>query len=150
MVHVSAEIEINRSPDEVREVLLDFDHWPEWLTTGLSITVASPKHKPGLDLQRGDRLRSDFNGTVVKPKILENTPTRFEWRGRFGIVLLVGHRRFFLKKSEKTPGGTTLVQNEDIKGLLAFLFRKNEGHGKDMRDSMTKFNEQLKSRVESL
>jgi hypothetical protein len=66
------------------------------------------------------------------------------------MILLVGHRRFFLKKSDKTLGGTTLVQNEDIKGLLVFLFKKNEGHGKDAREAMTKFNEQLKARVESL
>jgi hypothetical protein len=50
--------------------LLDFDHWPEWLNTGLSITIASPNHKPGSELQHGDRLRSDFKGTVIKPKIL--------------------------------------------------------------------------------
>ncbi|KAH6651342.1 hypothetical protein F5144DRAFT_609114 [Chaetomium tenue] len=150
MVHISAQIEINGSPEKVREVLLDFGHWPEWLTIGLSMTVASPNHKLGLELQHGDRLRSDFKGTVVKPKVLENTPINFEWRGRFGIILLVGHRRFFLKKSETIPGGTTLMQNEDIKGLLAFLFKKNEGHGKDAREAMTKFTEQLKARVESL
>ncbi|KAK4039756.1 hypothetical protein C8A01DRAFT_46859 [Parachaetomium inaequale] len=148
MVHISAEIEINRSPDEVRAVLLDFNHWSAWLTTGLAIT--SPKSKPGLELKPGDRLHSDFRGTVVKPKVLTNTPATFEWRGRFMGVLLIGQRRFFFKKSEKTPGGTTLVQNEDIKGALAFLFKKNEGQGKIAREAMAQFNQEIKARAEAL
>jgi hypothetical protein len=161
--------------------LLDFDHWPTWLTTGLAIT--SPKSKPGLELKPGDRLHSDFRGTVVKPKVLvrrcpflkphlccrhqetncpcyytpadpytpqTNTPATFEWRGRFMGVLLIGQRRFFFKKSEKTPGGTTLVQNEDIKGALAFLFKKNEGQGKIAREAMAQFNAEIKARAEAL
>ena len=41
------------------------------------------------------------------------------------------------------------MQDEDIKGLLAFMFEKGEkGQGKIARDAMRKFNEDLKARVE--
>jgi hypothetical protein len=49
--------------------LLNFLDWPEWLTTGLAVTPQD-KGKQGSELGPGDRLRSDFRGTVVKPKIL--------------------------------------------------------------------------------
>jgi hypothetical protein len=49
--------------------LLNFLDWPEWLTTGLAVTPKD-KGKLGSELGPGDRLRSDFRGTVVKPKIL--------------------------------------------------------------------------------
>jgi hypothetical protein len=82
--------------------------------------------------------------------IQENTPATFQWRGRFGGILLVGHRRFYFKKSEKTPGGTTLLQEEDIDGLLAFMFKRDSGQGKIARDAMEKFNIEIKARAEAL
>jgi len=126
--------------------LLDFPRWPEWLKNGLIITS---KRKAGPQLQKGDKIKSNFNGNKVKPVVIENSPATFQWKGNFGHGLVVGHRRFFFKESQAHPGWTTLVQDEDIKGLLAFMFEKGEkGQGKIARDAMRKFNEDLKARVE--
>ncbi|GAB1313415.1 hypothetical protein MFIFM68171_03625 [Madurella fahalii] len=148
VVRISSEIEINRSPAEVRAVFLNFDDWRSWLTTGLTLKPRD-KSKPGADLKPGDQLRGNFRGTAIKPKVLENTPSKFEWRGKVGKVLVIGHRRFYFHDSEKTPGWTRLVQSEDISGWLAFMFKKDSGgQGKIARDAMTKFNEEIKTRAE--
>lgn len=86
---------------------------------------------------------------LTTSNLQENTADTFQWKGSFHR-LLVGHRRFFFKESNKNPGGTTLVQNEDIRGPLAFMFKDGEkGQGKIARDAMRKFNLDIKARMES-
>jgi hypothetical protein len=72
VVHISAEIEINRPPADVRAVFLKFDDWPTWLTTGLTLHPRD-KSKPGPELKPGDKMRGDFRGTAIKPKVLVGT-----------------------------------------------------------------------------
>lgn len=66
------------------------------------------------------------------------------------MILLIGDRRFYFKESKKTPGGTTLAQSEDIKGLLAFMFTENSKQGKIAKEAMEGFNVDIKAKVESL
>lgn len=49
--------------------LLNFPDWSTFLTTGLEVTCRD-KNKSGPELKPGDRLRANFRGTVVKPKVL--------------------------------------------------------------------------------
>lgn len=48
---------------------LNFPDWSTFLTTGLKVTCRD-ESKNGPELKPGDRLRADFRGTVVKPKVL--------------------------------------------------------------------------------
>jgi hypothetical protein len=52
--------------------------------------------------------------------------------------------------SEKIPGGTMLVQEDDISGILSFLFKPNYKKGKRARKAINKFNIDIKMRVELL
>ncbi|KAL2136482.1 hypothetical protein VTI74DRAFT_3501 [Chaetomium olivicolor] len=139
VVHVTSEIEINRSSAEVRAV---------WLKSRLVVTPLD-QTKPGAELKPGGGLRSDFNGTVMKTVVLENTPSTFRWRGSFH-GLLIGHRQSAFEESAKSPGGTTLVQTEDIDGVLYFVFKKKAKQRKIFRESVRRFNLDIKATVESI
>jgi hypothetical protein len=45
----------------------------------------------------------------------------FAWRGSF-YGLVIGEHIFQFLDSEENPGGTKLIQTEDITGVLQFLF----------------------------
>ena len=87
MVRISDEVEINRSPADVRAVVrtprvssflllvltelcmtaLNFPSWPEWLKNGL---VMTSERKAGPELKQGDKLKSNFNGIKAKPVVV--------------------------------------------------------------------------------
>lgn len=82
----------------------------------------------------------------------KNTPNVFGWRGSL-YGLIVGRHIFQFLESETNPGGTKLIQTEDVSGLLQFLFAPwwPEWLGGINKMSTDKFNElngHLKERAE--
>jgi hypothetical protein len=65
---VQREVEIARSPEQVRHVLMDFAKWPEW-NSGMKVSVLEPS-KALAQLLPGDKLKSDLDGRVMYPIVL--------------------------------------------------------------------------------
>jgi hypothetical protein len=62
--------------------------------------------------------------------------------------MLLGTHQFHFSPSQKTPGGTTLVQQEDFTGPLAVLFRPGWSMGTQTQGNFEAFNRDLKAAVE--
>jgi hypothetical protein len=113
---------------------MDFPSMPQWHKE-LAILLRNPD-KP--TIEAGDGLEIDINGTVLQPVVVvipprpladvkmlthprENTPNVFSWRGSF-YGLVIGEHIFQFLESETNPGGTKMIQTEDITGVMQFLF----------------------------
>lgn len=108
-----------------------------------SIAVVGGKEVP----EKGDKLECVFEGVKIIAVVLENSPQEFRWTGSpYG--LFVGEHSFQFEPSVKTPGGTRLVQKEEISGLLSFIFREGWAMERKMKAGFEGFNEDLKRRVE--
>lgn len=66
-----------------------------------------------------------------------------QWRGSVS-VLFSGTHYFWFSPSEETPGGTTLVQGEDVGGLLAFLLGPTWIFGRKALENFEALNRDLK------
>lgn len=62
--------------------------------------------------------------------------------------MFVGTHEFRFNSSEKTPGGTKLIQKEDFSGPLAILMGESWGFGGSSRKNFEQFNENLKKAAE--
>lgn len=118
-------------------------------------------------VEEGGGLEINIDGMVIKCDVIvllfsflwmtrwqfqQNTPNVFSWSGSF-YGLIVGRHIFQFLESEMNPGGTRLVQTEDISGPLQFLFEPwwPEWLGGIERVATNKFNElngHLKERAE--
>lgn len=52
--------------------MLDFSRYPEW-HQGFTVTPLNKTTRPA-DLQPGEKLRNDFDGTVMTPTIVVSRP----------------------------------------------------------------------------
>lgn len=73
----------------------------------------------------------------------------FQWEGRLPLVFSGAHR-FEFRPSTTTPGGTTLIQGENFRGLLAFLMKEGWSTTTQTKANFTGFNEKIKARAESM
>lgn len=72
----STPIEINASPERVRETLLDFQKMPEW-HHGHFVSIEVPSGKKGIDLKSGDTLKVVLaSGMRFSPVIQVCKPTQ--------------------------------------------------------------------------
>jgi len=135
-------IEIDRSIDEVWEVLMDFQSHPEW----------NPfiRHISG-DPQVGEKLKVHIaptgkRGMKFNPVVTAATaPSELAWLGKLGVRgLFDGAHRFSLKAVDKRH--TLLTQSETFSGSLVGLF----GGGLDATaDGFDQMNRALKLRCEN-
>jgi hypothetical protein len=164
---IHTEVEIDRSPEQVRKTVsclphtsitrlsltpslhdqfLDFPSYSTW-THGFikSITPADPTVAPGT------KLRNVLQGMTISPTIMANSPQEFRWRGvLWGIPgLFTGEHQFRFEPSKITPGGTTFVQAEKFSGILTFMIAEGTGFWKSTKEGFEGFNEDLKKRCES-
>jgi hypothetical protein len=161
------EIEIARSPEQVREAVsidthiptlsintpqqfLDFPSYSTW-TQGFIRSITHAKPSATL-LQKGDKLKCVLKGMTITPTVLENSSSEFRWRGMlWGIPgLFTGEHCFRFEPSKITPGGTTFVQSEKFSGVLSFLIAEGTAFAKQTREGFEGFNGDLKKKCESM
>jgi|SRR5579859_2634973 len=142
MITLNTEIEIDASPERVREVFFDFASYPQWnpFITSMKVADGSTEIKPGTPLE--------FVGlnTTMRPNVVDNTSERFSWLGTmFGKWFFAGKHIFEFHPVD--GGKCRLVQKEEFTGaassaIMALIKGKTEKGFKDM-------NNALKERVEA-
>jgi hypothetical protein len=142
MREIRTKIDIKASPEEVWNVLMDFDAYPEWNPFVVSIDgsgIEGEKLVAELQLEGKKPMK-------ITPTVQENdAPNRFSWLGSMGsAVVFAGRHQFEL---EATDEGTTFHHREEFSGALApmvlRMIQKPTTRGFD------KMNRALRSRVEN-
>ncbi|KAF2113269.1 hypothetical protein BDV96DRAFT_601448 [Lophiotrema nucula] len=147
MPTIRTEIEIAASPETVRSVFLNWPSYPSWNN---NFRLTPPKGKEAKDLQKKEYIKVEIvDAMKFSPYITKNDADGFSWMG-FGYYIFNGEHQFSWTKSEKTPGGTTLVQKEDFSGLLSFLVAPGWSQGKKTAANFSAFNEAVKKEAERL
>lgn len=135
-------IQIDRSIDEVWEVLTDFESHPEW---NPFIRNISGKRQVGEKLKvhivPSGKREMHFSPVVTAVK----SPSEFAWQGKLAVRgLFDGAHRFSLEAVD--AGHTTMTQSETFSGVLVGLFG---GTLEATAESFEEMNGALKSRCES-
>ncbi|KAF3017788.1 hypothetical protein E8E14_009155 [Neopestalotiopsis sp. 37M] len=144
MVTISAEVEIQASPETVRSVFMNFSRYKEW--SKWTFTPADSSTKPD-SLKAGDKLQVDLGSMKFQPLVLDNSATRFQWEGKMEPIFS-GIHEFRFAPSTKTAGGTTFTQTEEFRGLLSFLMRPGWSFSNSTLENWQTFNQDLKEEVE--
>ncbi len=136
-------IEIDRSPEQVWQVLSDLPKYPDW----------NPfiRHIEG-SLKVGEKLRVHIapngkKGMKFRPTVTSATaPSSLTWIGKLGVRgLFDGEHRFTLR--DMGAGRTSLTQGETFTGVLVSLF----GGGLEATaEGFDQMNRALKERCEGM
>lgn len=112
---IHTEITIQASPEQVWQVLTQFEKYPEY-----NIFI---KQIEG-NLVVGDKLKVTFDGMTFKPKVLVCNPNKeLRWIGRLGFKgVFDGEHRFVIK--DNGDGSCTLEQSEHFSGVLVPFLKK--------------------------
>ena len=142
--NVFTQIEINATPEQVWNVLTDWNNLKEWSSSFIGISVNKPI--------KGERFVSYFKKPLTGEKIaLEHICTEYEEGLKFGwsgdiIGKIKDHHIYSL---EPTQSGTTIFKQEDgLHGPNSKFYNLLAKH--KMTAMYNKFNKELKMRVESL
>lgn len=134
---IKTAIQIQGSPKQVWDVLMDFAQYPSWNPFVLSIQ--------GKPIQ-GETLNVQIDGFKLSPKVLECKANQsFKWLGHLWIKgLFDGEHQFMI--DDNGDGTVTFRHEEYFDGILLPLFNK-------MLDTKTlqgfkAMNQRLKQRVE--
>ncbi|KAJ5712294.1 hypothetical protein N7493_008762 [Penicillium malachiteum] len=143
---IETEIEIAAPPSLVRGLLLDFEKYPNWQTSGLVRLLEPEDSSRTLDtLQPGDKIKCDIDGMKFTAEIKENSDPLFQWQGPPVMGLISGLHSFSFEASES--GGTLFKQSELFSGPISFLMGPSL-LGRKMLGQYRKFNEELKIHAE--
>ncbi len=141
---VFTELEIEATPEQVWNVLTDWDNLKEWSSSFVGISVSKPV--------KGERFISYFKHPITGKSIeLEHVCTDYEEGKKFGwsgdiIGKIKDHHVYSV---EPTQSGTTIFRQEDgLHGPHSKFFNFLAKH--KMTALYKKFNKELKIRVESL
>jgi len=138
---LSADVDIDATPEQVWEVLTDLAAYPAWNPFILRAEGA---------VELGRRLTVTMQpvggrATTLRPRLVEvDVPRQLRWRGTSGMPGLMDAEHAFTL--EPRGSGTRLVQQEDFRGVLvpflaAWLDRST-------LPAFVAMNEALKSRAE--
>ncbi|KAN0122338.1 hypothetical protein V8E51_000664 [Hyaloscypha variabilis] len=136
---IKTQIEIAASPEEVRNIFFDFEHWGD-IKSDLMRSVTRLPQSSG-PIEKGERLSVNFKGITSLVTVLENTETEFKWRGDL-LYVISGVHSFRFEASRENPGWTTF-HNDELPLRLNALLAKITG-SKEFEDFCTGF----KARVE--
>ncbi|GGF33244.1 SRPBCC domain-containing protein [Echinicola rosea] len=135
---ITTRIHIHARPEEVWEVLMETNKYPEWnpFVTSLSGEMAE-----------GNRIKVKLPGMTFAPKILTIRPfSEFRWKGKLLLNgLFDGEHSFELHPYNNDT--TLFVHAETFSGLLVPLFKKQLRT--TTKDGFEAMNNALKERVES-
>lgn len=139
---MKTEILIDAPSDEVWNVLMNHEAYPEW---NPFITKISGSTKPGNYLET--TLQTDGNDPMdFKPLVLKNQFSQeFRWKGKLGIKGIFDGEHYFILK-ETTPNQTRFIQGENFTGLFSGLLMKMIGE--DTKAGFISMNKALKTRAE--
>jgi hypothetical protein len=142
MREIRTKIDIKASPEEVWNVLMDFDAYPEWNPFVVSIDgsgIEGEKLVAELQLEGKKPMK-------ISPTVQENdAPYRFSWLGSMGsAVVFAGHHQFELEAIDE---GTRFHHYEEFSGALAPIVLRMVQ--KPTTRGFDKMNRALRSRVEN-
>ncbi len=142
MPRIDSEVQIDASPEEVWNVLMDFKAYADW---NPFIIFNGGLAEPGerLDLRLKQPSGKSFSIIPFVTEFVENE--KFEWLGSMCVTGIFDGRHTF--ELEEHDGGTLLKQYETFRGLLAFPMGWI-GTYKKMMNGFESMNEALKKRVE--
>jgi len=145
MPPISTKIGIHAPPSRVWDVLMDFEHYPEWNPFVIEISGEKQVGKRLLVRLQGPK-DSVFSFTPAVVTVEPNT--HFSWRGRlFNLpYLFTGTHHFALVASDNGLS-TDFEQSEDFSGILVWLFHLMGG-SKDTEANFRRMNEALKQKAE--
>jgi len=136
---IKTSIKIEASRDQVWEVLMDFEKYPEW-NTFITFISGSPKIK--------EKLKISVQGMNFKPLVLLcKERVAFKWLGHLWIKgLFDGEHQFYL--TENADGTTNFEHSEKFSGFLVKLLAKNIDQ--KIKEGFGQMNRELKERVEKM
>ena len=148
---VYTEIDINASPEIVREKFLEFDKWSEWCKVIPQISVASGdiyklETKPKLDLTLDFGQKNDPAKSPASPRLTVNSPKVLVWGLYSGFILKAEH--VFVFQPIDGGKGTHLIHYERMTGLLSPLLLTKKV-SVNMKKHYNIMNEDLKSICEN-
>lgn len=134
---LQTEITINATPNEIWNVLIDFNSYPIW-NSFITNIIGIPA--------KGNQLEAKISGMKFKPLVLESIPNKkFIWLGKLGIKgLFDGEHSFEIIPQQK---GCKFIQNEKFSGILVPIFKNKLM--KETKKGFNSMNKELKKRVEN-
>jgi hypothetical protein len=141
MKEIQTEIEIQASPNTIWNILMDFDHYPDWNPFIKSIS--------GVETEGGQLVvflqPPGENGMTFKPSVIKNKQNQeFRWLGKVaGGVFFNGEHYFILK--DQGNDSTQFIHGEKFTGLLVGILG---GMLKNTKNGFIAMNQALKQRAE--
>ena len=136
---ITTQVQIAGGPQQVLDVLTDFDSYPKWNPFIKSITG---------DAIKGKTIKAELGGMTFKPQVLVFDKNKeLKWLGHLLLKgIFDGEHRFQLINNN--DGTTTFIQSEKFNGILVGLFTKKIDV--ETKDGFVAMNEALKKRVEEI
>jgi hypothetical protein len=140
--NLKSEIIIDASSEEVWNVLMNHDAYPEWNPFIIKISGST---KPGGFLEV--TLQTEGSDPMeFKPIVLKNQFNQeLRWKGKLGITGIFDGEHYFILE-ETTPNQTRFIQGENFTGLFSGLLMMMIGE--DTKEGFISMNNALKTRVE--
>ncbi len=134
---IKTAIEINAKPEQVWNILLDFESYPKWNPFICTITG---------NAEEGAYLSVAIGDMTFKPKVLQNKkPYEFRWLGHLWFKGLFDGEHVF-KITQLTENKILFEQNEHFKGILVPFFKSKLN--KETKQGFEAMNKALKGRSE--
>lgn len=140
---IREEVEIQASPEEVWEVIVDFDSYSEWNS---QLEYLGGEVEPGGTLQL--KLTAEGAEPYEFSPVISHweEPTKFAWLARTGLPRVFDGEHFF--ELERIDENTTRVVNrEEYRGVLSQVIR-NLPMMQGAPEGFRLMNQELKERVE--
>lgn len=139
---IESKITIDAPSEEVWNVLMNHEAYPEWNPFIIKITGSTA---PGDFLETS--IQTEGNEPMTfKPIVLKNQYSEeFRWKGKLGINGVFDGEHYFILQ-EITPNQTLFIQGENFTGLLSGLLLRMVGE--DTEAGFNSMNAALKKRVE--
>jgi len=143
MKELRTSIEIDATPEQVWDVLMDFDSYPDW---NPFITSLTGETEPGASIA-AQLEPPDGKAMMIRPKVLRaDAAQEFRWLGRLGIPRIFDGEHIF--ELEPTgEGRTRFIQREEFRGVLVSPLLWMVGNS--THAGFVEMNEALKVRAEA-
>jgi hypothetical protein len=135
--HISTSIIINADIKTVWNIFTDFENYPAW--NPLISKIEGP-------VELNKKFTAQIDGTKFKPMVNVFEPQKeLTWTGQLLMTGIFDGTHSFLFK-DNLDGTTTLVQEEQFRGILVRLLKKKLDS--DIKDKFMAMNEKLKELAE--
>ncbi|EXJ61630.1 hypothetical protein A1O7_02059 [Cladophialophora yegresii CBS 114405] len=144
-------VAIDAPARQVWDVLIDFDHWPDWNTWFIAMHAHSTSPQLGTQVTFTNRMSDKAKPGTYTARITTWKPEAHEFAWKGGPLpemmgwLLMGNHSFRLV--EQDGGKRTMFHHgERVEGMLGVFVPREMV--KDLVNMLEKFNGELKRRVE--